>query len=88
MPRAVNRKILRPTKFTRCARCGAVAPRVLGTPATKIADKAQAGRLFCALPRVAYGTLMVLNMPLFKLARLYCVAHHQRRVNSTLCDMG
>jgi len=29
---------------------------VLGRSATKIADKAQAGRLFCALPRVAPGT--------------------------------
>jgi len=44
------------TKFTCCARCGAVAPRVLGPARQKIADKAQAGRLFCALPRGAPGT--------------------------------
>jgi hypothetical protein len=44
------------TKFTCCARCGAVAPRVLGPTRQKIADKAQAGRLFCALPRGAPGT--------------------------------
>jgi hypothetical protein len=37
-------------------RCGAVAPRVLGPTRQKIADKAQAGRLFCALPRGAPGT--------------------------------
>jgi len=35
----------RTTNFTRCARCGAVAPRVLGHSAAKIADGAQAGRL-------------------------------------------
>jgi len=33
-----------------------VAPRVLGPTRQKIADKAQAGRLFCALPRGASGT--------------------------------
>jgi len=49
-----------------------VAPRVLGRSATKIADKAQAGRLFCALPRVAPGT--------FRLAA-------KRQVKSTLYDM-
>ncbi|AFM13970.1 hypothetical protein Turpa_3332 [Turneriella parva DSM 21527] len=50
--------LLRPTtKFTCCARCGAVAPRVLGPTRQKIADKAQAGRLFCALPRGASGTI-------------------------------
>ena len=38
-------------------RCGAVAPRVLGPTRQKIADKAQAGRLFCALPRGASGTI-------------------------------
>ena len=59
----------RQQNLTRCAACGAVAPRLLGTPATKIADKAQAGRLFCALPRVAYGT--------FRLTA-------KRRVNSAL----
>ena len=47
----------RPPKFTCCARCGAVAPRVLGPTRQKIADKAQAGRLFCALPRGAPGRL-------------------------------
>jgi hypothetical protein len=46
----------RRTKFTCCARCGAVAPRVLGPTRQKIVDKAQAGRLFCALPRGAPGT--------------------------------
>jgi hypothetical protein len=52
--------------------------------AAKIVDGAQAGRLFCAPPRAAPDTLMVLNMWLFKYARFYCVTHHQRRVNSTL----
>jgi len=33
------------TNFTRSARCGAVAPRVLSRSAAKIADGAQAGRL-------------------------------------------
>ena len=47
---------LHTTKFTCGARCGAVAPRVLGPTRQKIADKAQAGRLFCALPRGASGT--------------------------------
>jgi len=49
-----------------------VAPRVLGPTRQKIADKAQAGRLFCALPRVAYGT--------FRLTA-------KRRVNSTLSEI-
>ena len=49
-------QLLQTTKFTCCARCGAVAPRVLGPTRQKIADKAQAGRLFCALPRGAPGT--------------------------------
>jgi len=48
--------LLQLTNFTCCARCGAVAPRVLGPARQKIADKAQAGRLFCALPRGASGT--------------------------------
>jgi hypothetical protein len=68
----VNRGSIAQQNLTRCAPCGAVAPRVLGTPATKIADKAKAGRLFCALPRVAYGT--------FRLAA-------KRRVNSTLSEI-
>jgi len=49
-------KPLRLTKFTCCAPCGAVVPRVLGPTRQKIVDKAQAGRLFCALPRGAPGT--------------------------------
>jgi len=52
---------------------------VLGHSAPKIADKAQAGRLFCALPRGAAGTKMACGED---------ATTHFRQVNSTLCDIG
>jgi hypothetical protein len=41
----VAKKLRQKTNFTCCARCGAVASRVLGRSAAKIVDGAQAGRL-------------------------------------------
>jgi hypothetical protein len=41
-----SKQIHRTTKFTCCARCGAVAPRVLGPTRHKIADKAQRDACF------------------------------------------
>jgi len=52
-----NLRITSDNKIYLLRRCGAVAPRVLGPTRQKIADKAQAGRLFCALPRGAPGRL-------------------------------
>jgi len=69
-------QVLPTTKFT----CYAPAVRsssVLGHSAPKIADKAQAGRLFCALPRGATGTKMGCGED---------AATHFRQVNSTLCE--
>jgi len=48
---------------------------VLGHSAPKIADKAQAGRLFCALPRGAAGTKMACGED---------ATTHFRQVNPTL----
>jgi len=51
---------------------------VLGHSAPKIADKAQAGRLFCALPRGAPGTKMACGED---------TATHFRQVNPTLAEI-
>ena len=62
---AIERSGLRQTtKFTCCARCGAVAPRVLGLGGMKCVDARQTGRLFGRAQRSRLDTSMVLEMRL------------------------
>ena len=62
--RVPNARLRHRTRFTCCAPCGAVAPRVLGLGGKKCVDARQTGRLFGRAQRSRLDTSMVLGMRL------------------------